>query len=148
MYTECLGGSGEVVGVCLFGSTDNYAEFVTEGGRPEQYGWTSSASIAVLKFLQEGIIDRGFPTTEEGMAIEALKIAKTQGLTYESGDRVEAWLRGHTYGDVLDAEWFAEVFLDVSFDGCTHDGCNRVLVGAPLWIHTPSLRSIRMYSDF
>ena len=82
------------------------------------------------------------------MAIEALKIAKTQGLTYESGDRVEAWLRGHTYGDLLDAEWFAEVFLDISFDGCTHDGCNRVLVGAPLWIRTPSLRSIRMYSDF
>jgi hypothetical protein len=64
----------------------------------------------------------------------------------------EPWKRSFTYGDVEDcAEWCAQVYLDVDLVEAglgPEDGFRRILVGAPIWVRTPRLRAVRLYSEF
>ncbi len=142
------------VAVCLYGSMDNFSEYVQSvgpgyNGGPLEEGWVSSSAPAVYNFIKSHgkQFDRLF--TPEIMAIEALKVADGQGI-YKAFQDIELgiyrpWQRSFTYGDVRRAEWLAQIYLDVELH-TTEDGFRRVLVGAPLWIRTPKLRSVRLYA--
>lgn len=148
MYTEVDTEHGSKVGICLFGSTENYADFVTDSGTPRQDGWTSSAAQHVFEYLRNGTLGTVWLDTPESIAIEALRIARTQGLTASTHNSVKPKDRGYTYGEVLDGEWFAEIYLDCSFEDLDTVECDRVLVGAPFWVRTPGLRAINLFGEY
>jgi hypothetical protein len=75
-----------------------------------------------------------------------------QGETgYHAGSR-NGYDRNYTYGETGGtSEWCAEIYLDIdlSTDGLGPEfGHSRVLIGAPLWVRNPTLRSIYLYTDY
>jgi hypothetical protein len=155
----------ESVAVCLFGSMDNYPEYIQDRGPKSNYGWSSSAGPAVFKFIKSHGRDLGRPSiagTPGEIAGAALQIAYSQGMyggdfRYPNGtDR--PWMRGYTYGDAREAEWLAQIYLDMTREQLEAEGIDtnhyayglpvsRILIGAPLWIRTPRPRSVRLYAD-
>lgn len=150
MYSRVETESRDQVAVCLFGSMDNLADFIAES-EPAKKGWTASSAGDIELFLEAGEIDNGmFLDSAEDLAREAVKIACRQGET--SPTRTDGYYRGFTYGETRDvAEWCAEIYWDVDLRDTSkgpEEGHARVLVGAPLWVRTPSLRSIHLYSEY
>ena len=155
----------ESVAVCLFGSMDNYLEYIQDRGPKSNYGWSSSAGPTVFKFIKSHGRDLGRPPiagTAGEIAGAALQIAHSQGMyggdyRYPMGmDR--PWMRGYTYGDAREAEWLAQIYLDMTREQLeaedidTNDYAyglpvSRILIGAPLWIRTPRPHSVRLYAD-
>ena len=149
----------ESVAVCLYGSMDNFPEYVQaagpgfDGGRFRE-GWVSSAAREIFNFLNSHGEQLDDPYYEpEDMAVEALKVADGQGM-YEAAHDAELgtkkpWKRAFTYGDARKAEWLAQIYLDVDLQATEYGPVNdfrRVLIGAPLWIRTPHPRAIRLYA--
>lgn len=144
------------VAICLFGSMDNFPEYVRDAGPGFRDGWTSSSAPAVYNFIRSHGQQLDDPYFEpEDMAVEALLIADSQGLspafTYEHKalGTEQPWQRAFTYGDAPKAQWLAEIYLDVDLLATGHgreDGFRRVLVGAPLWIRTPDPRAVKLYA--
>lgn len=139
------------VAVCLFGSLENYADFVIEAGTQRGYGcWTSSAAPDVLHFLrgrepEDMVICR----SKEDFAREAVVVCCNQGETGPYSDSRKGYNRKFTYGETREvSEWCAEIYLDVDLSDNPENGHSRVLIGAPLWVRTPNLRSILLYSDY
>ena len=155
----------ESVAVCLFGSMDNYPEYIQDGSPKKSHGWSSSAAPAVFNFIKSHGRDLGRPPsggTPGEIAGAALQIAYSQGMCggsyrYPHGmDR--PWMRAYTYGDAREAHWLAQIYLDMTREELEAEGINtndyaydfpisRILIGSPLWIRTPSPRSVRIYAD-
>ncbi len=152
------------VPVCLFGSMDNFLEYIQASGPRTASGWSSSAAATVFKFVKshgKELENRFYPSTVGEVAAAALQIAYSQGkymaepqCTYGM-DR--PWRRAYTYGDAREAEWLAQVYPDVRredlgekdiemMDAYAHAPVRRLLIGAPLWIRTPSPQAITLYA--
>jgi hypothetical protein len=149
----------ESVAVCLFGSMDNFPDYVQStgpglDGGPMKEAWVSSSAPAVYNFIaSRGTqLGNGLYSEPEDMAVEALKIAYDQGLTGPADATRglnEPWKRAFTYGHAREAQWLAKIYLDVDLLRTDHGpqfGFRRVLVGAPLWLRTPDPRAIRLYA--
>jgi hypothetical protein len=145
------------VAVCLFGSMDNYADFVAESNNNNQYGWTSSAANDVERFLaSQAFDDSSLVPDRYSLAREAVKLAFRQGHHGTDDGPIEGYRREFTYGEALgDVEWCAEIYRDVDLSEENEDldawpecGHMRVLIGAPLWVRTPSLRNVYLYSEY
>ena len=144
------------VAICLFGSMDNFPEYVQSVGPGfSDEGWVSSSAPAIYNFLSSHGRQIDDPLDREALARDALKTADGQGLCRDFNSESttygidEPWQRAFTYGDASKAEWLAQIYLDVDLlmtDNGREDGFRRVLVGAPLWIRTPSPRAIRLYA--
>lgn len=168
----------EATAVCLFGSMDNFPEYIRESGPRTAEGWTSSAARSVFKYLKSqgrdiegyGSLDRDTPGN---MALAALQVARDQG-TYKAARECtygldRPWERSYTYGDALEAQWLAQIYLDMTREEIYLDiiredleagfeaafdmesfsetiPYRRVLIGAPLWIRTPGPRAVRLYA--
>lgn len=168
----------EAVAVCLFGSMDNIPEYIRESGPCTATGWTSSAARSVFEYLKSegrdikgyGILDMD---TRGDMAFAALQIARNQG-TYKAARECtygldRPWERSYTYGDAVEAQWLAQIYLDMTREEIYLDliredleagfeagfdiesfsevmPYSRVLIGAPLWIRTPGPRTVRLYA--
>lgn len=168
----------EAVAVCLFWSMDNFPEYIRESGPRTAEGWTSLAARSVFKYLKSqgrdmegyGFLDLD---TRGDMAFAALQIARDQG-TYKGAwecayglDR--PWERSYTYGDAVEAQWLAQIYLDMTREEIYLDMTSedleagfeagfdmesfseaipyrRVLIDAPLWIRTPGPRAVRLYA--
>jgi hypothetical protein len=143
------------VAVCLYGSMDNFPEYVQSAGPCNdgntKGGWVSSSAQTVFHFIRShGQVFDG-PIGPVEMALDALQIAGEQGIYKgEVGLGIDRpWERAFTYGDAQRAEWLAQIYLDVDLEtdyGERVNGFRRVLVGAPLWIRTPRPRAIRLYA--
>jgi hypothetical protein len=149
--TKGFASDGSRVAICLFGSVENFIGLAADD-EPRKMGWYSSNAPAVLRFIRSGGVPDGTDTPErrvptlEWYAREGLKIAFLQGMS-SSTDKVidHPWRRGFSYGHIDEAaEWMAEVFVDVRLK-IEESGFNRVVIGAPLWIRTPTPSAIRMY---
>jgi hypothetical protein len=142
------------VAVCLYGSMDNFLEYVQEAGPGFRDGWMSSSAPAVYNFIKSHGKQLDDPYFEpEDIAVEALLIADGQGLSPAfAGDARgtdRAWERAFTYGDVPKAQWLAQIYLDVDLlatGSGREDGFRRVLIGAPLWIRTPDPKAVSLYA--
>lgn len=155
------------VAVCLFGSMDNFPEYIQARGPVVDWGWAASAAPNVFNFINSQGRDlnlRGLYShpSETKMALAALQIAYSQGTYRPSWECTygldRPWLRAYTYGDSQKAEWLAQIYLDKTREDFESedipieeyaDGApvRRVLVGAPLWIRTPSPRAVQIYAD-
>jgi hypothetical protein len=139
MHTRFRSAAGQQVDVCLFGSLDNVREF--QHSDAVDAGWTSSASHAVMKMLQQrAYMESGWWDDREDCALEALNICLHQGNTGRHEEHEQAVTRGYTLGHAEDhCQWLAEIFVDVTvdldpFDTEWYRGAQRILVGAPLWV--------------
>lgn len=76
--------TGERVGVCLFGSLDNMADWA--GARDDfPAGWSSSAWYAIADLLRSrGVVKRSQWDDDEQLSVEVLKVATEQGTTAAS----------------------------------------------------------------
>jgi hypothetical protein len=144
------------VAVCLFGSMDNFPEYVQSAGPGYAGdGWISSSAPAVYDFIKSHGKEYCFPCeTPEEMASNALWVADGQGIYLPGSEcdygTVRPWKRSFTYGDSDKAQWLAQIYLDVDLVASgldREDGFRRILVGAPLWIRTPAPRPARLYAD-
>jgi hypothetical protein len=140
------------VAVCLFGSLDNYADFMPDPSVRSHGSWISSAAPDIQRFLHtrnrdEAVLCR----TAEDLAREAVRVALFQGDRGPYTDRSKGYNRRFTYGETNETgEWCAEIYSDVDLANTKfgpEEGFSRVLIGAPLWVRTPSLRSVELYAD-
>ncbi|WP_242895515.1 hypothetical protein, partial [Actinomadura litoris] len=153
LHTRTHSTSGQQVDLCLFGSLDNTAGFRTSGVL--DVGWSSSASQAIEELLQShGRQNNSQWDDEEARAVEALKIALSQGITDTTTEHENRpWTRGYTLGHARDCEWLAEIYTDVILDGHRWDlqgvlaSAERILVGAPIWVRIASPNSIVRYAE-
>lgn len=155
-------GDDRKAGVCLFGSLSNFADFITDSV-PRRTGWSSSAGPGVMRAIQNRCrLPPENPTAwpydpeaiPETVAVQAANVA------FGQGEAFGAARRGFTYGEINEVgEWMAEVWLDIA---CPHEygwlvgpadskGNNaplhRLLIGAPMWIRTPSVRAVHLYDE-
>lgn len=169
-FTSTTASNGCRVAVCLFGGLANFADVVTDV-TPHVTGWSASSTRVISEFVRSrcAVVD---PYWGEVPALvgEILRIAVRQGEENPDIDVLtRPWRRGFTYGHVRDVgEWFAEIYCDVrtaDLPGWSrHPGgpvepeaqhridevvgaYDRVIVGAPLWIRTPSLRALTLYDE-
>ncbi len=156
MHTSVRSSTDARVDMCLFGSLENMADYVGASDKTPE-GWTSSAARTIELYIRShGMINDSQWDDPETLAIEALKIATQQGITGEWEEHEgKPWTRGFTLGHTEESEWFAEIYEDVELDKdrwtfCRGDagyGVDRILIGAPLWIRTPSTQSVTRYRD-
>jgi hypothetical protein len=154
----------ESVAVVLFGSMDNYPEYIQDAGPKRSYGWSSSAAPTVFNFIKSHGKDLGRPPnggTPGELAVSAFQIGYSQGMggsnrSFHGMDR--PWMRANTYGDARKAEWLAQIYLDMTSEELEAEGIStsdyaydfpvsRILIGAPLWIRTPKPRSVMVYAN-
>jgi hypothetical protein len=154
----------ESVAVVLFGSMDNYPEYIQHAGPKKTEGWSSSAAPAVFNFIKSHGKNLGDPPnggTPGEIAVSAFQIGYSQGIggsnrAFHGMDR--PWMRAYTYGDAREAQWLAQIYLDMSSEeiesegismrACAYDfPVHRILIGTPLWIRTPKPRSVRVYAN-
>lgn len=154
-HVRVLREDGYRTDVVLFGSMDNFPEHIANDGLFSS-GWSSSAARSIEAFLRRGINTWDDPGEgNEALAHEALKLALQQGTSPESeADPSRPHLRGFTIGYSEDAEWFAQVHLDVEMDlqrwSWQRPGpldTERIVIGAPLWIRTPKPQAVVLYNE-
>lgn len=140
VHTSLRTDAGQLVEVCLFGSVENLAGYVGAGD-PTSSGWVSSAAPAVFEFVaSRGMVNNSQWDDMEAISLEALKIAREQGVRRDSQPGAP-WTRGFTLSHAEPAEWLAEIYTDVLIDKSRwqlHEGeeVDRVVIGAPLWVRT------------
>jgi hypothetical protein len=142
------------VAICMFGSLENYAEFIPRSTDPSprlEHGWTSSAAPDIERFLSTRNVDGVVIRDREDLAREAVRVVLFQGDRGPYTDASRGYNRSFTYGETNRyAEWCAEIYEDVSLGdtgGGAEEGYDRVLIGAPMWVRTPSPDNIQLYSE-
>jgi hypothetical protein len=161
MFTAANYGRSDpnTVAVCLYGSMENFLEYLQDSGPGFRDGWVSSSAPAIYEFIKaHGRLDSESYLDAHEVAIEALKIADGQGIaalfnspTDEDGLGLDRpWQRAYTYGELPKAHWLAQIYLDVDLSADrqgSEDGFRRILVGAPLWIRASDAGAVQLYSQ-
>lgn len=149
--------------VCLYCSMDNFSEFIQEVGLPMGSNWSFSSSPAVANFIASaGKRDPRSPYSNNDIAIESVKLALDHRDVRPS--EVDGWIRRpFAFAEVNGtADWTAEVYYDAVLDydyevfarGPVVEEdvepivLRRIIIGAPLWIRTRSLRSVRLVDEW
>jgi len=151
VHTRTRSSAGVRVEVCLFGSLDNTASYVGGADEPDG-GWSSSAAQSIERFLRSrGTVNNSQWDDPESISVEALKICLHQGETGKHEEHEgKPWTRGFTLSHADESEWFAEIYSDVVLDKDRwngYDDVDRILIGAPLWVRTPSPEAVTRYRD-
>ncbi len=162
MLTRIRASDGTKVVVCLFGSLENYSDYIGESGPATHQGWTASGANFVRKFLEGQCQYRvqGFGSGLESrpeLARYVHQIASCQGM----GSRpYDSWNRGYTYGDIRKSgEWLAQIYYDLSKEQAEVEDIeaarrlfsssfDRVIIGRPIWLRARRAREIRLYSQY
>lgn len=149
VHTSTKSSAGTHVEVCLFGSLENMAGYVGARDKPGE-GWVSSAAPAIDLFLMSrGGVNTSQWDDPESLAVEALKIAQDQGITgLQEEHKDRGWTRGFTLSHADESEWFAEIYSDVVLDKTRWNldrEVDRILIGAPLWVRTPTPQAVTRY---
>jgi hypothetical protein len=134
-HTTTVGSDGKRIEVCLFGSVEHCADYLSDR-TIETPMWSSSSTWAIQDF----IANRGTKTApmydeDESIAIEIVRVFNNEGMTGKY-----AFKRDHK------SEWFAEVYHDVELDKHRWNQqrlssdwphpIDRIVIGAPLWIRS------------
>ncbi|QWF85614.1 hypothetical protein [Amycolatopsis sp. CA-230715] len=153
LHTTVHGRAGTRVEVCLFGSLANAADYVGGADTPPE-GWTSSAARSVEELIRSRGTVNNSQWDKEALAVEALVIATEQGVTGTWAEHEHRpWTRGFTLGRAEESEWLAVIYADVVLDkhrwkfgeGGIPADVDRILVGAPLWVRSPSPQAMTRY---
>jgi hypothetical protein len=138
LHTRVTGSDGCRVEVVLFGSLENCADYLA-GTKPEAPGWSSSSTRDIERFIKSrGTRNDSQYDDDESIAVEIVRTIHLQGMTAGK----------YVFEHAGDAEWFAEVYHDVSLDkerwrfrpGSPDmpEKPDRIIIGAPLWVRASS----------
>jgi hypothetical protein len=159
IHTQTITDRGRRVDLCMFGSLENLRGF-TVSEEDSVGGWTSSAAPMIEEFIalrgeQVGTRTMGaYQLDEEALAVEALKVAVSQGIYSHPDDhRGRPETRAYTIMGFDATEYVALIYKDVSLTasrwnlGADPDleGASRILIGAPLWMRTTRHDTVRRY---
>jgi hypothetical protein len=168
-FTSTTASNGCRVAVCLFCSLGSFSQVLTDV-TPHVKGWSAPSSRVVSEFVRSRctIVDPHWGELP-ALVAEILRISVRQGEEdFEPHTLTRPWHRGFTYGHVSDlGEWFAEIYCDLrasdllrrvatglpsaAWAGPPIDEIlqwyDRVVVGSPLWIRTPTLRAVTLYDE-
>jgi hypothetical protein len=134
IHTRTTSSNGSRVEVCLFGSIENCADYLTSSNA-EAPMWSSSSTRSIEQFIaNRGTKPDLIYDDDESMAVEILRTINNQGMTSE-----------HVINRLPSAEWFAEVYRDVELDSerwnlrpgeDLPEPVDRIVIGAPLWVRS------------
>lgn len=147
MHVQAMSSDNSRVHVCLFGSMENFIGYIRDADFKAQ-GWSSSEFVAI----RELIISHGEAKPrygdDEALAVNALGLVQRQGITGTYAEHEgKPWTRGYTVGSADEAEWMVEVYKDVELtkERWRDLDADRIVIGAPLWIRTPTSRPVQLY---
>lgn len=134
LHTRTVSSNGQRVEVCLFGSIENCAEYISGSTVRAPY-WSASSTWAIEEFLKHKG-RKPAPTWDdaESIAMETLRVLYMSGM-----------MGKYVRHRILSAEWFAEIYHDVeltkerwSFKPGVDmpEPVDRILIGAPLWVRS------------
>jgi hypothetical protein len=153
-YSAFHATDGRHVAVCLFGSMDNFIDFLSVAPQPGFEKWSFSSSPAVADFIAGDGKIRPQDMSEEHIAIEAVKLALDDRDVADGEGG--AWRRQpFTFAELKDyGQWLAQVYHVAVFEqpvlvyrNMPELKFDAIVVGAPLWIGGP-LRSIRLQDEY
>jgi hypothetical protein len=131
-HTRTIGSSGQRVEICLFGSIENCADYLSNGD-VEAPMWSSSSTWSIEDFIaNRGTKPDSIYDDDESIAVEILRVFNNEGMTGK-----------YVFKRLPSAKWFAEVYHDVELDKERWDlrpgedlpePVDRIVIGAPLWV--------------
>lgn len=138
---------GEGVAICLFGSLENFEGFLPGDGVDVAGGWSISTAPGIQHFLSHNEVDGQVLRSLDELADEAVKVATCEGIK-RNPMQPDGSIEELDFGELgMVAEWCARIFSDIDVSGNPLEGHSRVLIGAPLWVRTPSLQSLEYYQS-
>ncbi len=136
VHTRVVGSNGCRVELCMFGSVDNCADYLS-GSNIATPTWSSSSTWSIEEFIKNhGSVPAPIYDDDESIAVEIVRVFNNEGMTGK-----------YAFKRFLSAEWFAEVYLDVELDkkrwdlrpgGDWPQPVDRIVIGAPLWVRSVS----------
>jgi hypothetical protein len=134
VHTSTVSSSGCRVELCLFGSIEHCADYLSDPS-VEAPMWSSSSTWAIQEFIaHRGAKKAPIYDDDESIAVEIVRVFNNEGMTGE-----------YAFKRIPSAEWFAEVYHDVSLDRTRWDQrsskdwphpIDRIVIGAPLWVRS------------
>lgn len=134
IHARTVSSDGCRVEVCLFGSTENCADYLSGSGITAPV-WSSSSTWAIEEFIaNEGSTPAPIYDDDESIAVEIIRVFNNEGMNGE-----------YVFKRIPSAEWFAEVYHDVELDKERWDQrpssdwpqpVDRIVIGAPLWVRS------------
>jgi hypothetical protein len=136
IHTRVKSSDGCRVEVCLFGSIENCAGYLSSS-KAEAPTWSSSSTWCIEDFIaNRGTKPAPVYDDPESIAVETLRVFNNEGMTGQ-----------YVFQRVTSAEWFAEVYHDVELDKSRWnlrpgedlpEPVDRIVIGAPLWVRSNS----------
>jgi hypothetical protein len=133
-HTRTVSTNGCRVEVCLFGSIENCADYLSAGDA-EAPTWSSSSTWSIEEFItNRGTKPAPIYDDDESIAVEILRVFNNEGMTGK-----------YVFNRPTTAEWFAEVYKDVELDKKRWnlrpgedlpEPVDRIVIGQPLWIRS------------
>jgi hypothetical protein len=130
-------GDGCRVEICLFGSIENCAGYLSASKDSDPPIWRSSSTWAIEEFIENrGLRPAPAYDDDQSIAVEILRTLNSEGMT---GRHVDQRLDS--------SEWFAQVPKDVELDkerwnfrpGTGSEilkPVDRIVIGMPLWFRS------------
>jgi hypothetical protein len=133
-HTRIVSSNGSRVEVCLFGSLENCADYLS-GNDVQAPRWSSSSYWSIEDFMN----NRGTKPAQvyddpESIAVEILRVFNDEGMTGR-----------YVFKSLAAGEWLAEIYHDVELDKTRWnlkpgrdipEPVDRIVIGAPLWVRS------------
>jgi hypothetical protein len=133
-HTRTISSDGRRVEVCLFGSIENCADYLSSSDMTAP-AWSSSSTRSIEDFVAcRGTKPDLIYDDDESIAVEILRVFNNEGMTGK-----------YAFKRLRSAEWFMEVYHDVVLDKTRWnlkpgvdlpESVDRIVIGAPLWIRS------------
>jgi hypothetical protein len=133
-HTRTVSSDGSYIEVCLFGSIENCADYLSASDA-EAPTWSSSSTRAIEEFVRNrGTTPAPIYDDDESIAVEIVRVFNNEGMTSR-----------YVFGQASSSEWFAEVYLDTELDKSRWNlrpgkdwphHVDRIIIGAPLWVRS------------
>ena len=135
VHTRCVASDGSRVEICLFGSVENCAGYLSGQRDGDPPMWSSSSTWAIEEFIENlGSKPAPIYDDDQSIAVEILRTINNEGMTGR-----------HVKRRIESAEWFAQVYKDVELDKNRWDlrpgtdipkPVDRIVIGMPLWVRS------------
>jgi hypothetical protein len=134
-HTRTVSSNGTRVEICLFGSMENCADYLSSGDGQAPM-WSSSSYRAIEEFINSHGTKLAPYYDAQAIAVEILRVFNNEGMTDK-----------YVFRAFPSADWYAEVYHDVELDKTRWDlrpkpdmpePVDRIVIGALLWVRSSS----------
>lgn len=135
VHTRSVASDGCRVEICLFGSVENCAGYLSGQSDGEPLLWRASSTWAIEEFIENlGLKPAPIYDDDQSIAVEILRTINNEGMTGR-----------HVNRRIESAEWFAQVYKDVELDKNRWNlkpgadipkPVDRIVIGMPLWVRS------------